>query len=320
MRHAPRAWLFTAVCLVVAGVILIAAVSARHWQFTDLSTEDFITNTYDIREAFQSISIESDTADILFSASDDDACHVICYEEAKLQHSVEVRSGTLTIKAVDERSWVERIGFRLHSPEVTVFLPRGEYASLTIHESTGSITLPAEVAFETAALSLSTGDVALSSPVSQSLKVETTTGDILVHDTSAGSLALSASTGKITVSDVACAGDVRVDITTGTVALANVTCRSLSSTGSTSDITLQNVIAAEAFSLVRSTGDVRFLGSDASDIFVQTDTGDVTGSLLTEKVFLPVTSTGDIRVPKTVTGGRCEVTTSTGSISLEIAG
>ena len=98
MRHATRSWLFTAVCLVVAGVILIAAVSARHWQFTDLSTEDFITNTYDIREAFQSISIESDTADILFSASDDDACHVTCYEEAKLQHSVGGRSGSISLE------------------------------------------------------------------------------------------------------------------------------------------------------------------------------------------------------------------------------
>ena len=49
-----------------------------------------------------------------------------------------------------------------------------------------------------------------------------------------------------------------------------------------------------------------------------TDTGDVKGSLLSEKIFIPTTDTGDVDVPKTVTGGRCEITTDTGDIKITV--
>ena len=70
------------------------------------------------------------------------------------------------------------------------------------------------------------------------------------------------------------------------------------------------------FLIKRSTGDIRFDNSDATEIFVETDTGNVTGSLLTDKVFITQTDTGNVNVPKTVTGGRCEITTDTGNIKI----
>lgn len=81
---------------------------------------------------------------------------------------------------------------------------------------------------------------------------------------------------------------------------------------------MKNVIATEKFSIERSTGDVTFDGADAAEIFVKTDTGDVKGSLLTDKVFITETDTGRVDVPKTTIGGRCEITTDTGDISIEI--
>ena len=62
-----------------------------------------------------------------------------------------------------------------------------------------------------------------------------------------------------------------------------------------------------------------FDSSDAAEIFVKTSTGDVSGSLLTEKVFITDTSTGKVSVPKTTTGGKCELITSTGDIKIEIS-
>ena len=87
---------------------------------------------------------------------------------------------------------------------------------------------------------------------------------------------------------------------------------------STGDITLKNVIATEKFSIETDTGDVRFESSDAAEIFIETDTGDIIGSLLTDKIFITHTDTGRVDVPKTVTGGRCEIITDTGDIVLKI--
>ena len=48
------------------------------------------------------------------------------------------------------------------------------------------------------------------------------------------------------------------------------------------------------------------------------DTGDVSGTLLTEKVFVVRSGSGKIRVPETVSGGMCKITTSTGDVSIQI--
>lgn len=81
---------------------------------------------------------------------------------------------------------------------------------------------------------------------------------------------------------------------------------------------MSHVIATEKLSIERTTGDVEFDDSDAADIFVKTGTGDVTGSLLTDKVFITQTDTGDVDVPQAITGGRCEINTNTGDIKTKI--
>ena len=66
------------------------------------------------------------------------------------------------------------------------------------------------------------------------------------------------------------------------------------------------------------TGDVLFENSDAKNVTVKTTTGDVEGNLLTDKAFTTDTTTGKVRVPDSSTGGRCEISTTTGDIKIEI--
>ena len=61
-----------------------------------------------------------------------------------------------------------------------------------------------------------------------------------------------------------------------------------------------------------------FRDSIAIKYAVQT-TGDVTGTLLTEKTFSTDTSTGDVSVPNPSSGGKCEIKTSTGDITISIS-
>lgn len=84
------------------------------------------------------------------------------------------------------------------------------------------------------------------------------------------------------------------------------------------EYSLKHVITADRFSIERSTGDVKFEGCDAAELYVKTTTGSVSGTLLTDKVFLTDTKTGSVDVPGTVTGGRCEIRTNTGDIKVKI--
>jgi len=63
---------------------------------------------------------------------------------------------------------------------------------------------------------------------------------------------------------------------------------------------------------------VVFEGCDAGEIYVDTDTGDVSGTLLSDKVFIVKTDTGKIDVPNSISGGRCEIETDTGDVKISI--
>ena len=319
MRKATKIWLMTAALLVLIGCILFVGVmSTLGWDFAKLSTVKYETNTYEINEVFSEISINTDTADIIFVLSDDGKCKVECYEEENAKHSVTIEEDVLVVKINNQKSWYDYIGLHFGSPKITIYLPKTEYTALSISESTGDIEIPKDYSFGNVDISLSTGDVDFFATASRSIKIKTSTGNIRVENTSAGSLDLSASTGKVTVSGVTCKGTITLGVSTGKAHLTNVACESVISIGSTGNITLGNVIATEKISIERSTGDVKFIGSDAAEIYVETDTGDVTGSLLSNKVFITDTDTGRVDVPKTTTGGRCKIDTDTGDVEITI--
>ncbi len=322
MRTRTKIWLIIAASLVLVGYILFAGVmTTLKWDFKALATVNYETNTYEIGEAFDSISMNTDTADITFALSDDGKCRVECHEEENAKHSVTVENSTLTVELIDERTMYDFIGYigvNFDTPKITVYLPKMEYASLLIKESTGDIEIPKDFNFKYVDVSLSTGDVTFNASASELVKIKTSTGDICVENISAGSLDLTVSTGKVTVSGVTCEGEVTIGVSIGKAKLTDIACKSVISSGSTGDILLNDVIATEKFSIERSTGDVKFDRSDAAEIFVKTDTGDVTGSLLTDKVFITQTDTGSVDVPKTVNEGKCEIITNTGDIELEV--
>lgn len=322
MRTRTKVWLMIAASLVMIGCILFAGVmTTLKWDFMELATVKYETNTYEISEAFDGISMNTDTADIVFVFSDDGKCRVECHEEENAKHSVTVEDGTLKVELMDERSvydFIGYIGLNFGSPKITVYLPKTEYTNLLIDGDTSDVEIPNGFMFKDVDISLSTGDVDFCASASEMIKIKTSTGDICVENISASALDLTVSTGKVTVSSVNCEGDITVHVSTGKAKLTDTRCKSVISSGSTGDIALDHVVAAEEFLIKRSTGDIRFDHADAAEIFVETDTGDVTGTLLTDKVFVTQTDTGSVAVPKTTTGGRCEITTGTGDIRLEI--
>jgi len=322
MRTGTKVWLITAASLVLIGGILFAGLmTAIKWDFAALSTVQYETNTYEIREGFDEIFVNTDTADIAFLLSDDGKCRVTCYEEENAKHSVTVEAGTLTVEWIDKRSANDitgYIGINIGSPKITVYLPKAEYTGLLIRGETGDAAIPGDFLFQDVTVLLSTGDVEFHASASGMITIETGTGVIRAEDFSAGSLDLSVSTGRMIVSGVTCAGDITASVSTGKTDLTDIRCKNIISRGSTGTLALNGVVAEGKISVERSTGDVKFDGSDAVELFVKTNTGDVTGSLLTNKVFIVQTDTGDIDLPKTLDGGKCEIITNTGDIELDI--
>lgn len=320
MSTAAKTWLIVAAALVSVGMIIfVSALIRTDGDFSKLSSVKYETNTYEISEEFDNISFDTETADIVFSLSDDEKCKVVCHELENIKHSVSVSDGTLTVNVYDKPNWYNHFFvFSFTSPKITVYLPQAEYARLSIKESTGNIDIPKNFKFGEIDISASTGDVKCYASVSGLIKIGLSTGGIKLDGSSAGALDLSVSTGSISVSSMTCEGEIKIKVSTGSTKLSDVTCNNLTSTGSTGTIKLNNVIVAGTMYIKRSTGDIKFDGCDAAEISIKTSTGDVKGSLLTDKIFIAQSNTGSVNVPKTVTGGKCEITTSTGDIKVYI--
>lgn len=319
MRTRTKVWLIIAASFVLAGgIIFVGVMTIFNWDFTKLSTVKYETGNYDINEEYENISIVTNTADVSFVPSENSKTSVICHQQKNMKHLVEVQDGTLSVEVVDTRKWYEHIGINFDTPKITVYIPQGEYGTLLVKSSTGDVKIPKEFKFKSIDILESTGNVTNYASALEDIKIKTSTGNIVAESISAGMLDLSVSTGEIRVSKSTCKGDVKIAVSTGKTNMTDIKCKSVVSMGNTGDIYLKNVIAAESFSVERSTGNVRLDGCDAAEIFIKTDTGDVRGSLLNEKVFIVESDTGRVDVPKTATGGKCEIYTDTGSVSIKV--
>ncbi len=320
MHNKTKIWLITAFSFVfIGGIIFGSVMTTLNFDLTKLSTAKYETNDYEIVEDFKNISLVTDTADILFVPSENSKATVVCYEQKNMKHLVTVHNSTLTVELVDTRKWYEYIGINFTTPRITVYLPQGEYGILSVKTDTGDTEIPKDFKFESIDISETTGDVKNFASASDAIKIKTSTGNINSESISANTLDLSVSTGGIDVSKVICEGDINISVSTGKTKLADVKCNNLITSGSTGGILLNNVIATDKLSVVRSTGDVKLEQCDAGELFIETDTGDVKGTLLTSKVFIVQTDTGKVNVPKTITGGKCEINTDTGNIKISIS-
>ncbi len=322
--------------ILTGGIIFLIALMASGWSFVTLFSEKWSTNSYEITEAFSDIYINSDTADITFLPSEDGSCRVICYERERLKHISTVKDGTLSITFSDKTKWYDHI-MAFDNSSVSIYLPLDKYGSLTVSSNTSDIEIPKNFSFTTVDISLSTGDVTSHASADEAIKITASTGKILLDDLSASSLYVKTTTGDISLSDVTLSGDLITSVSTGAVKITDLTCQNLTSDGSTGDINLKNVTAfgnftlkrstgktnmtsayAAAFSIEADTGDVTFNRCDADEITVKTSTGDVTGTLMSNKIIYAKSSSGKIDVPRSNTGGMCEITTSTGKIMISI--
>lgn len=319
MVKITRFWLVFALLLVVIGLgIFTGVLAANDWDFKKLDTEEHIVNNYEVNERFNKISINVETTNINFKLSTDGQCKVVCNETKKINHTVKVENDTLVVKVNDTRKWYDYITVFPNSLELTVYLLNDEYSSLEVDTSTGNVEIPSDFKFESINIKGTTGNVKCLASVLNKMTICRSTGNITINDAIAGEIDLSTSTGNIELNSITCNGNLKIQVSTGKVNLTSVKCNNLNSIGKTGSIILNSVMVTNFMYIERSTGNVNLNACDANSISIIVSTGNVTGSLLSDKIFITESSTGKVNVPKTTSGGTCEIKTTTGNITIEI--
>ena len=234
-----------------------------------------------------------------FRVSRDGSVSVVTRDAADVTHTVRVEGNTLTVTRPEPS-----VGQRLFhhdddDPEVTIYLPAGNYGALTVSTTSGDIETAGQLGFASANLTTVSGDIDLNGSVGGKVVCNTTSGDVELRCPTAG--------------------DVEISTTSGDAELNDSYIQSLKVVSVSGDASLERVTAAGAVTIETTSGDVELERSDAASLTISTTSGEVEGSLLTSKNFAVSSSIGRVSAPAAdPAGGPCTVTTTSGDIRLTV--
>lgn len=280
MKRTAIAILIAVLVVAIGGALVFAGLSAVHYDLTKLDRTEYMTNTHSMGMV-NAIDVQCKTADVELVAGGEADCKVVCFENDREKYAVDAVDGTLVIRPESNKTRWSLFGFGFKSPKITIYLPAGTYELLKAELGTGDLTADRALSFRRLEAELNTGDLTLSGVQAEAAIVRSNTGDVRLSDMASETVDVFVNTGKTELVSVVCSGDLIAKTTTG---------------------------------------DIRLTDVDGANVYLSATTGDITGTIRTEKVFSARTSTGDVSVPAATAGGRCEAETSTGDIRLSISG
>ena len=295
-----NSWIVAILLIVVGITVVFAAMATIKFDLRKLNKITFVTETYAVDENFSNLSIRTAEFDVRFYLSNGESAKIVCHESEKILHSVSVENGTLTLNRIDKRNWFDRIGFNIFEDglKLDVYLPEKSFTALEIKNVSGNIDIPSGFSFENAALESVSGEIDFASAVGESLSLKSVSGDLKTEKTNPKALTARTTSGDIELSEIRAAG--------------------LSAHAIDGMIRLTDVVASGKLQLETVSGSIRLENCDADSLRLKSVSGDMIGSLLSEKIFLAETTSGRVDVPPSVSGGNCEIKTVSGDIKLSV--
>lgn len=289
-----------AAALIVAGIFCVGVGFWRNGMtFKNLDNEKYKTETYNVSENFDNLSIKISSQDVKILRAADGTAKVVCHE---IPESAEVRAsvqnGALEISYKEKNGkWYDNIHFGSIYSYIEVYIP-DDISDIMIDTSSS--------------------DVKIKNVTCCNITVNSSSGDLAINDTVlSGTLNVTQSSGDVSYNKID-AADISIETSSGDVKIENVTCCNITGKSSSGDLAINDTALSGALNIKQISGDVSFDNMDAADITIETSSGDVSGRLSSPKVFIVKTSSGDVNVPESLTGAPCRIKTSSGDIKIRI--
>lgn len=311
----------SAVVLITTGFLVsFCALASADFNFKEFSNVNYVTNTYEITEPFTDISVSTSDLDINLIPSKDSSCKIICKETDKALHNVDVVNNTLTIEENNSLEWFEyiRIGFYWENTQIDIYLPENEYNNLKLNCSSGEINVHDSFGFDNAEVYVSSGDINFSGDVKNELSASASSGNITLGNLSADTVNASVSSGDIRCRNFSNISKIEASATSGDLTFENCESDYFRLETTSGETELSRCTAGYEMHIESTSGEIELDRCDAQTLELESTSGDISGTLLTEKIFEAGTNSGEIDVPDTVSGGKCEVNTTSGDIEFEV--
>ncbi len=298
-----RILILLSVTLILFGLVIgFIAFASAGFSFRNIGNKNAVTKNLSVTESFTSIEIDDESGyyDIKILPSESETAEIITFGDEDVKINFAVVNQRLSIEILSARSFFTIFDF---SPNayINVYIPQKEYRELKIESSSGDISLLSLEA-ELVDIEASSGDIFVRNSKLGTIEAETLSGDIELVSSEAARVALETTSGEVYVGRASAINTMSISSVSG-----DVDCES---------VILQGVLKIETAS-----GDIELENSDAQKIIVETRSGDVEGDILSAKVFDARSSSGEVRVPTSLSGsGECYIRTSSGDIEISISG
>jgi DUF4097 and DUF4098 domain-containing protein YvlB len=283
-------WILTGILsLFVVGILTAGVIK--------FINNEYIENTYEITESYTDIEIRVSDVDVNITFVDDTSTLISTNLKENTNVSAQVLGNLLYITQDDDYKWYDHM-WNINKNSMDIYLSVRVLGSLKVFGSTGDIIVDKGLKID-------------------DVKIKVSTGNIEVLSEDINSLNLECSTGDIKVDNIIMGADLNLVTSTGDIKLNDVQCKTLNIKISTGDVYLIDVIVLGDLVLNGGTSDVKLERFDAENIEIDVSTGNVSGTILTSKIFIARSGTGDVVVPETTIGGKCKITASTGDIIIK---
>ena len=307
MNKSTKVILITAGALIGSGLIIGGiGYAASGFSFRQNFEETYERKEAVITDDFSSIEIEEISDDVMIVPSEGDEVRVVYYDSNYLVHEVGVAGNTLNIKVDDltGKHWWENVRFSFdldgdddESRKTILYLPAGDYESLTVSAVSSDVSVPQDYSFTAFELNTVSGDLSLLASVNGNITVEGVSSSLRLSCGDCGSIKIDTVSGNVDITDCRADGSITFNTTSGDIIL----------TSSSAVSTEINVIS----------GDITLTDYETGTMGISATSGDISGNLLGDHYFDIDTVSGDITLPSNIQGApEVSINTVSGDICL----
>ena len=192
---------------------------------------NFETQTLDISEQFQNISVNADSANLFFISSNDESCRVVCEKRKKARFSAKVDNNELQINFLFRPS-----NFSIKNSKITVYLPNTIYNNMIIESDTGDVQIENINVIGDLSIKVDTGDVNIKSCTPSSIKITDDTGNVKIEQASCKTLNIDVGTGHTSLTKTYASESLNITSDTGNVNFKDCDSNQIFVTTDTGDI------------------------------------------------------------------------------------
>lgn len=309
------------ICIGIGAILMIAALIATGFDISKINTRKYEKKIYSVSDDFDSIKIKGGTANVYLELSQDNQCRIEAMETEKISYNTEVVDGELIISVDNNEKWYEGIVFFLLEEEKMVIqLPENEYEMLLIKKGSGSVKISDNINVKDVDITTNSGDVKMSGiKKSENINIDTDSGYVKLSDIEkTDNINIKTTSGDVKLTDIEKSKNISIKANSGEIKISNSTANDIQLQSNSGDIETKKLLAEGSYTVQTNSGEVDLSKNDAEEFNIKTNSGDVSCSFLTDKIFITHSNSGDIHVPYSSTGGKCEIKTNSGDIRVKI--